>query len=90
MFALCVFQIPVLLIRGPHTRRYTWFGYEGGLEFRKSVVLAREKEREERERAEQEIPSGNSTDNKQPEKGAPEGHTHAIVDEKRDDPATSV
>ena len=85
MFALCVFQIPLLLIRGPHTRRYTWFGHEGGLEFRKSAVQAREKEREERERAEAERPRG---DNQQPEQGAPQ--ELAVVDEKRDDPATNV
>ncbi len=23
-------QVFVLLLRGPHCRRYTWFGYEGG------------------------------------------------------------
>ena len=37
--------IAVLLARGPHVERYTWFGYEGGLEARKSVVVAREKEK---------------------------------------------
>ncbi|KAG7088949.1 hypothetical protein E1B28_012894 [Marasmius oreades] len=31
----------VLLLRGPHCRRHTWFGYEGGLEFRKGVVDSR-------------------------------------------------
>ncbi|KAH9487202.1 Putative uncharacterized transporter YgaY [Psilocybe cubensis] len=40
-------QFFILLIRGPHCKRYTWFGYEGGLEARKSVV--REKERLEQE-----------------------------------------
>jgi hypothetical protein len=39
-------QVVVLLVRGPHVERYTWFGYEGGLEARKSVVMAREKEKE--------------------------------------------
>jgi hypothetical protein len=39
-------QVVVLLIRGPHVERYTWFGYEGGIEARKSVVTAREKEKE--------------------------------------------
>jgi hypothetical protein len=37
-------QVAVLLVRGPHVERYTWFGYEGGLEARKSVVMAREKD----------------------------------------------
>ncbi|KAG6812712.1 hypothetical protein H0H93_013722 [Arthromyces matolae] len=35
------FQIVVLLLRGPHCNRFTWFGYEGGWEARKSVVDAR-------------------------------------------------
>lgn len=34
-------QLLVLLIRGPHCERHTWFGYQGGLEARKSVVEAR-------------------------------------------------
>lgn len=34
-------QIAILLIRGPHVERYTWFGYEGGLEARKNVIVAR-------------------------------------------------
>jgi hypothetical protein len=34
-------QLFILLLRGPHCERYTWFGYEGGLEFRKSVVEQR-------------------------------------------------
>jgi len=40
----------LLLIRGPHCKRYTWFGYEGGLEARKVAAergrLEEEKERE--------------------------------------------
>lgn len=34
-------QVVILLIRGPHCQRYTWFGYEGGLEGRKSVLEKR-------------------------------------------------
>ncbi|KAG2038855.1 major facilitator superfamily domain-containing protein [Suillus americanus] len=45
MLALQVFQILVLLLRGPHCPRKRWFGYEGGLEARKSVVLEKEKSR---------------------------------------------
>ncbi|KAF4621383.1 hypothetical protein D9613_000030 [Agrocybe pediades] len=33
---LYAWQAIVLLSRGPHCKRYTWFGYEGGLEARKS------------------------------------------------------
>lgn len=35
------FQIAVLFIRGPHVQRYTWVGWEGGWQARKSVVDAR-------------------------------------------------
>ncbi|KAF7365680.1 putative transporter YgaY [Mycena venus] len=33
----------VIMLRGPHCARYTWFGFEGGWEARKSVVDARKK-----------------------------------------------
>ena len=36
--ALYGFQLCVLLLRGPHCKRDTWVGYEGGWEARKSVV----------------------------------------------------
>ncbi|KDR77512.1 hypothetical protein GALMADRAFT_65873 [Galerina marginata CBS 339.88] len=39
----------ILLIRGPHCKRYTWFGYEGGLEARKKVVEERKRSEEEKE-----------------------------------------
>ena len=41
--ALYGFQLFVLLLRGPHCKQYTWFGYEGGLEPRKSVVDERKR-----------------------------------------------
>ncbi len=46
---LFVWQIGVLLLRGPHCSRYTWFGYEGGIEARKTVVdeMKRRKAEEE-------------------------------------------
>jgi hypothetical protein len=44
-------QIVVLLARGPHAGRYTWFGYEGGFEARKSVVETKRKEKAEDEAA---------------------------------------
>lgn len=34
-------QFVFLLLRGPHCGRKTWFGYEGGLEARKSVIEER-------------------------------------------------
>ncbi|KAJ7149236.1 major facilitator superfamily domain-containing protein [Mycena crocata] len=36
-----VWILGVLLLRGPHCARFTWFGYEGGWEAHKSVVDAR-------------------------------------------------
>ena len=36
------FTLFVLLMRGPHCPRYTWIGWKGGCELRKSKVLARE------------------------------------------------
>ena len=47
------FALFVLLLRGPHCKQYTWFGYEGGLEHRLLVV-------EERKRLEAEKTSGTS------------------------------
>ncbi|TFK38956.1 MFS general substrate transporter [Crucibulum laeve] len=41
------FELFILLIRGPHCSRYTWFGYEGGLEARRSVVDERKRRAEE-------------------------------------------
>lgn len=43
-------QLIVLLARGPHCERHTWFGYQGGLEARKKVVMERKKWREENEK----------------------------------------
>ncbi|KAK0430727.1 major facilitator superfamily domain-containing protein [Armillaria borealis] len=36
-------QLFMLLLRGPHCERRTWFGYQGGLEPRKSVVEGRKR-----------------------------------------------
>ena len=41
--ALYGFQFLVLLLRGPHCKQYTWFGYEGGLEPRKFVLEERKR-----------------------------------------------
>ena len=48
--ALYGFQLFILLLRGPHCKQYTWFGYEGGLEARKSVVDERKRLEKEAER----------------------------------------
>ncbi|KAH8989541.1 MFS general substrate transporter [Lactarius akahatsu] len=41
MLGWTAWQLVVLLARGPHCERYTWFGYEGGMEWRKSAVEER-------------------------------------------------
>jgi len=41
--ALNTFDLAVLLVRGPHCSRYAWFGYEGGIEPRKSVIEERKR-----------------------------------------------
>ncbi|KAK7025547.1 hypothetical protein VNI00_015900 [Paramarasmius palmivorus] len=45
--ALAGWSLFVLLLRGPHCSRYTWFGYEGGIEARKSVVQERKRAAEQ-------------------------------------------
>ncbi|KAJ7268030.1 major facilitator superfamily domain-containing protein [Mycena rebaudengoi] len=37
----------IIMLRGPHCERFTWFGFQGGWEARKSVVNARAKARSE-------------------------------------------
>ena len=57
---LFAWQIGVLLLRGPHCKRYTWVGYEGGLESRKRFVEDRtpleQQEMEQGKQGEQEKP----------------------------------
>ncbi|KAI1789926.1 hypothetical protein LXA43DRAFT_1018514, partial [Ganoderma leucocontextum] len=36
------FTLVVLLLRGPHCSRYTWVGWQGGFELRRSRVVARQ------------------------------------------------
>ncbi len=40
-------QLFMLLLRGPHCDRRTWFGYQGGLEPRKGVVEERRRQEAE-------------------------------------------
>ncbi|KAI0262422.1 major facilitator superfamily domain-containing protein [Gloeopeniophorella convolvens] len=75
MLGWTVWQLAILLIRGPHCSRYTWFGYEGGIEWRKSIVAARALEAEPEKKADSiEAPAG-SVDGS---------------DEKRSDPSAKV
>ena len=59
--ALYGFQLFVLLLRGPHCKQYTWFGYEGGLEPRKSVVDSDERKRLEAAEAAEDNNNNNTT-----------------------------
>ncbi|KAJ8521689.1 hypothetical protein ONZ45_g1642 [Pleurotus djamor] len=49
-------QLLILSLRGPHCSRHTWFGYEGGIEPRKSVVDARKHHDEEAAGASSSLP----------------------------------
>ncbi|KAI0927640.1 hypothetical protein AcV5_008122 [Taiwanofungus camphoratus] len=40
------FMLFVILLRGPHVPRYTWFGYKGGIEVRKSKLAERQRMQE--------------------------------------------
>lgn len=40
-------QLFVLLIRGPHCERYTWLGWQGGLEPRKEVAERKKRQMQE-------------------------------------------
>ena len=55
------FQLCILFLRGPHCKRHTWFGYEGGWEARKTVV-------EKRRRLEAEMRSERSSPEKMDQK----------------------
>lgn len=45
------FTLLVMLLRGPHCQRHTWFGYEGGLELRKSRLSQPEQQQHDLEKA---------------------------------------
>lgn len=73
------YQLVVLLIRGPHCQRYTWLGYEGGLEGRKSVIKARQlAEAEAAVRSSPEKPVANQALSN--EKESPEADEHNKID----------
>lgn len=39
-------QLFILLLRGPHCRRHTWFGYEGGFEARRKKIIQAQSDQE--------------------------------------------
>lgn len=72
--AWTVFSLIVLLARGPHVPRYTWFGWSGGWELRKSRVVARQQA--ERDAAAKDLESAG-------EGAAVEAEDKGASDEKR-------
>ncbi|RPD56725.1 MFS general substrate transporter [Lentinus tigrinus ALCF2SS1-7] len=85
------FTLFILLLRGPHVPRYTWLGWQGGFELRKSKVLERQqREREaaeESEKTQVKTSHGPSGDTKHEEKrekdGCPESNTPSEHDNER-------
>ncbi|KAL6300671.1 major facilitator superfamily domain-containing protein [Sparassis latifolia] len=67
-------MLVVMLLRGPHVPRHTWFGYAGGFEVRKRM-LARRAEEEE----------GAGADGEEREKGSPRGSVEGVPEEVADD-----
>ncbi|KXN81659.1 hypothetical protein AN958_04055 [Leucoagaricus sp. SymC.cos] len=61
-------QLVILLLRGPHCKRYTWFGYEGGFEARRKKVSSLEQKP-----ANSESPSESNT----PPENSPEVDQHS-------------
>jgi hypothetical protein len=85
MLGWTAWQLAIILLRGPHVRRTTWFGFEGGIEWRKKVVMARAAAAGE----------GARVPEKEAEKGAGDGTARRASIEKKDedtraDPATNV
>ncbi|KAJ7787589.1 major facilitator superfamily domain-containing protein [Mycena olivaceomarginata] len=51
----------IIMLRGPHCARYTWFGFEGGWEARKNVVDAKKKQAGESVAEGKDLESGGTT-----------------------------
>ncbi|KAH9828967.1 major facilitator superfamily domain-containing protein [Rhodofomes roseus] len=83
------FMLFMMLLRGPHVKRYTWFGYEGGIEARKSKLAERERQREadaEAAVAANELGSADveeTSDSKETRGATAKSEKQAIVDEER-------
>ena len=64
MLAWTGWEIAALLARGPHCNRYTWFGYEGGMEWRKKAVEGHVPDVEKEKEADQGVAVEASKDEK--------------------------
>ena len=70
------FTLLILFLRGPHCPRYTWFGWQGGCELRKSRVVAQQEAAQEpaageKDGAAGEMPAGDDEKCGEDEKGVP-------------------
>lgn len=74
-------QMIILLLRGPHCQRYTWFGYQGGTEWRKDVVMEGARQVAEEE-------GRKDTEQEDAEKGDEGPRSSNLSDEKRVIPET--
>ncbi|KAJ6624383.1 MFS superfamily [Mycena sp. CBHHK59/15] len=74
---LYVWILAIIMLRGPHCDQYTWFGFQGGWEARKSVVDSRKREKEGKD-----LETGGTTtpQKKDPEKS---GGQVAVVDDEK-------
>ncbi|KAI0688983.1 major facilitator superfamily domain-containing protein [Cytidiella melzeri] len=78
----CLF---VMLVRGPHCSRYTWFGYEGGLRLRKPPV---ESQSQDVEKAQETVRASEESSNgggKKQEGGEGEKESVYRVEQRGDD-----
>ncbi|TFY65916.1 hypothetical protein EVG20_g5182 [Dentipellis fragilis] len=87
--ALTGFQLIVLLGRGPHCERYTWFGYQGGIEWRKKVVLERLRGAEE-EKMNASADAGGEKGNEKPDNRTTHSNELPDTDEKRQEDPSAV
>ena len=70
------FTLLILFLRGPHCPRYTWFGWQGGCELRKSRVLAQQEAAQDAAAGEKDgavggVPAGDDEKSGEDEKGVP-------------------
>ncbi|KAI0691251.1 major facilitator superfamily domain-containing protein [Cerioporus squamosus] len=75
------FTLVILFLRGPHCPRYTWIGWQGGFELRKSKVL--ERQQREREAAESEKSSGEIAEERREKDASREASVSPHDDERR-------
>ena len=69
----------VLFLRGPHCPRYTWIGWQGGFELRKSKVL----EWQQREREVAAASAINASEDEKTHVKTTQGQSRDIAEEKR-------